>query len=102
LGVVESISAIEKEEQEFLKAYQKKRLPALLSLQEKMGLDFFAVDCSFNIKGGLLLFKVDCDAHYMDNLKTEGSYSLKQINRFNEAVETMIVNKLKNGQVRHV
>lgn len=89
------ISTIEAEEKAFLKKYQKKRSPALLSLKEKLGLDFFAVDCSITEKGNIILFNVDCEAHYFDRCKKEGYYLSKQIQRFNEAVETMVVNKLK-------
>lgn len=94
-GLENKLSPIEAEEKAFLKKYQKKRFPALLSLKEKLGLDFFAVDCSINEKGKIILFNVDCEAHYFERCKKEGYYLPKQIQRFNEAVETMVVNKLK-------
>lgn len=93
---------IDKEEQTFLKNYQKKRLPALIALQEKLGLDYYGVDCSLDDKGELFLFGIDCNAHYLDETKEEGYYSAKQKTRFNEAVETMLLNKLKQSQVTHV
>ena len=101
-GLQNQMAAIQKEEQAFLKAYQKKRLPALIALQEKLGLDYYAVDCSLDADGGLLIFKVDCGAHVFDSTKEEGYYSAKQLSRFNEAVETMLLNKLNNLQVKHV
>ncbi len=94
-GVEKNISAIEAEEKTFLKKYQKKRIPALISLKEKIDLDFYAVDCSINEKGKIILFNVDCEAHYFERCKKEGYYLPKQIQRFNEAVENMIINKLK-------
>lgn len=100
-GMDDKRSTLEKEEKEFLKTYQKKRLPALVALQEKMGLDFYALDCSFDAKGDLILFKVDGGAHYFDTTKEEGYYSSKQLTRYREAVETMIVNKLDKQKVSH-
>ena len=94
-GLENKFSTIEAEEKAFLKKYQKKRMPALLSLKEKLGLDFFAVDCSINDKGKIILFNVDCEAHYFERCKKEGYYLPKQIQRLNEAVETMVVNKLQ-------
>ena len=92
-----SLNTIEKEEKTFLKTYQKKRLPALLAIKEKVGLDFFAIDCSIDEKGEILLFNIDCEAHYFERVKNEGYYNEKQIQRYNEAVESMLLNKLKEG-----
>jgi hypothetical protein len=95
-GLEKKLFDIEAEEKAFLKKYQKKRLPALLDLKEKLGLDFFSVDCSINDKGQIILFNGDCEAHYFERCKKDGYYLPKQIRQFNEAVETMIVNKLKS------
>lgn len=89
------LSQIKTEERAFLKAFQKRRIPALLALQERLGLDYFAVNCSFKNDGTLLLFDVSCGEHYLDASKEDDYYSPKQRKRFNEAVETMITNKLK-------
>jgi len=97
-GLEKNISTIETEEKVFLKKYQKKRIPALISLKEKLELDFFAVECSIDEKGKIVLFNVDCEAHYFDRCKKKGYYLSKQIQRFNEAVETMVVNKLKRDK----
>lgn len=94
-GLEKDLSQIEAEEKAFLKKYQKKRIPALINLKEKLELDFFAVDCSIDEKGEIVLFNVDCEAHYFDRCKKKGYYLPKQIERFNEAVETMVINKMK-------
>ena len=96
-SIKHDLSVIVKEEKSFLKAYQKKRIPALITLQKKMGLDFYAIDCSIDEKGEVLLFNIDCEAHYFERVKKEHYYNDKQIHRYNEAVETMILNKHKEG-----
>lgn len=94
-GLKKNIDTIEAEERAFLKKYQKKRIPALIDLKEKLELDFFAVDCSIDEKGKILLFNVDCEAHYFERCKKENYYVPKQIQRFKEAVEIMIINKMR-------
>ena len=98
---IRDINAILKEEKEFLKRYQKKRTPPLIKLQKKLQLDFYAVDCAINPQGELLLFGIDGAAHYSEDIKDDGYYTAKQIERYNEAVETMLINKLKAGNSHH-
>jgi len=84
-----------KEEKHFLKQYQSRQFSALLSLKEHTGLDFFAVDCHILEDESILLFGIDCEAHYFENVKENGYYNDKQIQRYNHAVEMMIIKKIE-------
>lgn len=93
----EKLSRIEKEEKVFLKQYQNRKLPALHAIKEHVGLDFFAIDCSIDNDGEIVLFGIDCEAHYFERVKSDGYYNQKQIQRYNAAVESMILTKSQQG-----
>jgi len=95
LGLEKQLKKLKKEEKHFLKRYQTRQFPALLELKQRLGLDFFAVDCHLTDDEQLLLFSVDCEAHYFERLKEDGYYNDKQIHTYNRAVETMIMTKLQ-------
>ena len=87
-----------KEEKHFLKRYQTRQFPALLALKERVGLDFFAIDCHVMPDERIVLFGIDCESHYFERLKEHGYYNEKQIQQYNRAVETMIMTKLKRSK----
>ena len=93
LGI--KIKKILKDEKYFLKQYRTRQFPPLLALREKLELDFFAVDCHIFPDESILLFSVDCEAHYFERVKETDYYNEKQIQHYNEAVETMIKMKLQ-------
>ncbi|WP_345987232.1 hypothetical protein WCX18_08820 [Sulfurimonas sp. HSL1-2] len=92
-GLKLRMTAVLKEEKDFLKNFRKKKFPVLQTLRNQLGLDFFAAECTLDKKGELILFGVNCGAHYADAVKEKGYFGAKEINRFNEAVEKMLLDK---------
>jgi hypothetical protein len=84
-----------KEEKEFLRHFRHKKFPALLTLQQRLGLDYFVLNCTFDAQGNIILFGIECEGHYSDGVKAAGYYGQKEIIRFNDAVASMIWAKRK-------
>ncbi|WP_345972107.1 hypothetical protein [Sulfurimonas diazotrophicus] len=92
-GLKSKMTGILNEEKAFLKQFRKKSFPALYVLKQQLGLDYFAVECTIDKKGELLLFGIDCNGHYADGTKMQGYYSTKELAQFNQAVEKMLLDK---------
>jgi len=101
-GLRNRMTAVLKEEKDFLKNFRKKKFPVLQTLRKQLGLDFFAAECTLDKKGELILFSVNCGAHYADAVKEKGYFGAKEISRFNEAVEKMLLDKCVTKASRHV
>lgn len=94
-NLMPNIDKIIREEKQFLKKYHNNTPLALKTLSERINLDFYAIDCSIDNKGDVLLFKLDAEAHYFERTKHQSYYHQKQIDYYNKAVESMILDKMR-------
>ncbi|UFS61798.1 hypothetical protein LOH54_09020 [Sulfurimonas sp. HSL-3221] len=100
-GLKPKMTSVLSEEKAFLKQFKKKSFPILSMLKKQLGLDYFAVECTIDKKGELLLFSIDCNGHYADGTKAQGYYSTKELAQFNLAVEKMLLEKRPSPKEHH-
>ena len=100
-GLKPKMTSVLNEESAFLKKFQSRKFPVLTLLKKQLGLDYFAVDCTIDKKGDLLLFGIDCNGHYADGTKMQGYYSEKELAQFNQAVEKMLLEKRPTAKGFH-
>jgi hypothetical protein len=91
------------EEENFMRtfdqAFAARHQHALAAMIERIGLDYFTVDCAENKRGELLIFEADNTAvvHNMDSPELF-PYKAPQMRRVFEAFAAMLVRRARNGR----
>lgn len=101
-----SLSADKRREEEiFMRAFDsdfaRRHRTALSGIAERIGLDYFAVDCAETRSGSLLVFEADNTAivHDMDAADLFG-YKLQQMQKIFDAFATMLERRARFGRER--
>ncbi|MEO6781531.1 MAG: hypothetical protein ABI407_10065 [Bradyrhizobium sp.] len=99
-----SLSASKRREEEtFMRAFDtdfaRRHRTALSGIAERIGLDYFAVDCAETRSGSLLVFEADNTAivHDMDAAELFG-YKLPQMQKIFDAFTTMLESRARFGR----
>ena len=99
-----SLSASKRREEEtFMRAFDtdfaRRHRTALSGIAERIGLDYFAVDCAETRSGSLLVFEADNTAivHDMDAAELFG-YKLPQMQKIFDAFATMLESRARSGR----
>ena len=93
------------EEETFMRTFDfgfaRRHATALAGLAERIGLDYFTIDCAENKRGDLLIFEADNTAvvHNMDSPELY-PYKPPQMRRIFEAFAAMLVDRARLGRER--
>jgi hypothetical protein len=93
------------EEETFMRTFDfgfaRRHATALAGMAERIGLDYFTIDCAENKSGDLLIFEADNTAvvHNMDSPELF-PYKPPQMRRIFEAFAAMLVNRARQGRER--
>jgi hypothetical protein len=93
------------EEETFMRTFDfgfaRRHATALAGLVERIGLDYFTIDCAENKRGDLLIFEADNTAvvHNMDSPELF-PYKPPQMHKIFEAFAAMLVVRARQGRER--
>ncbi len=81
--------------------FARRHQTALAAMAERIGLDYFTIDCAENKQGDLLIFEADNTAvvHNMDSPEVF-PYKPPQMRRIFEAFASMLHNRARQGRER--
>lgn len=81
--------------------FARRHATALAGLAERIGLDYFTIDCAENKRGDLLIFEADNTAvvHNMDSPELY-PYKPPQMRKIFEAFSAMLVDRARSGRER--
>lgn len=87
--------------QTFEFGFSRRHATALAGLADRIGLDYFTIDCAENKRGELLIFEADNTAvvHNMDSPELF-PYKPPQMRKIFEAFAAMLIARAKSGQER--
>jgi hypothetical protein len=93
------------EEQTFMQTFDfgfaRRHATALAGMAERVGLDYFTIDCAENKQGDLLIFEADNTA-VVHNMDSPGLFPYKppQMHKIFEAFASMLVDRARLGRER--
>jgi hypothetical protein len=81
--------------------FARRHATALAGMAERVGLDYFTIDCAENKRGDLLIFEADNTAvvHNMDSPELF-AYKPPQMRRIFDAFAAMLVGRARQGRER--
>jgi len=91
------------EEETFMRTFDigfaRRHATALAGMADRVGLDYFTIDCAENQRGDLLVFEADNTAvvHNMDSPEVF-PYKPPQMHRIFEAFAAMLVGRARQGR----
>lgn len=89
-----SYSDTEQEERAFLKKWDRKVVPIFKGFYEKLGLDYFGVDCGFDKKGNMVIFEINACMNIFSPEKDASYYNDKYRSMIKNAAIEMFYDKL--------
>ena len=92
------LPALLQEEEAFLTPFDGERFALFAKVRERLALDYFSIDFALKDDGTPIFFNLSCKNHYFSKEKREHYYTKEQIQRYNQAVESMLLAKLKGGK----
>ena len=83
-------SAFGREEKLFLSQWNKDVVPVFETVAQRLGLDFFGIDCAFGKEGSLLLFEANSCMDIFSGEKSASYYNPKYRKKMQEAILKLI------------
>ncbi len=91
-------SKTEQEERAFLKKWDRKVSPVFREMYERLGLDYFGIDCGFDKQGNIVIFEINACMNIFSPEKDLSYYTDKYRKMIKDAAIEMFYTKLTETQ----